>query len=240
MPLLVFDILILAVLAFFTWRGAKKGLILTLCGFAGIILAFLGARLVSEAFYRPVSNILQPGVYQTILGAQPEDGAPESSQPPSSGNQGEDPQPAPSYSLEELIQSIQEAGLFSGLASFLDQASDWQQLQTSPAPSPAQALSSYLAQLIAKAGLFVLSFLLILLVWFLAGHLLDLAFQLPILSAVNLAGGALIGLVKAALIVIVLVWVGQLAGWIPTDPDTPVLSLFTLQGIRQLLNGLLA
>ncbi len=91
----------------------------------------------------------------------------------------------------------------------------------------------------SKAGLFAVSFLLILLIWFLVGHALDLAFHLPILSVVNRVGGLILGLVKAALLVIVLVWLGQLAGLVPAEPDTPVLSLFTIQGLRQFLDRLM-
>ena len=95
------------------------------------------------------------------------------------------------------------------------------------------------AKLIAKAGLFAVTFLVILLVWFLVGQLLNLAFQLPILAAVNLAGGLALGLVKAALIAVVLVWLGQLFGLVPLEPDTPVLSLFTPRALGELLNRVL-
>ena len=240
MPLYVFDILILAILAFFAWRGAKKGLILGVCSLAGIFLAFFGARLISSQFYLPVSNILEPGIYQTILGAEPESAAdPQASNPPTYGPGDEIQEPAPTYTLDELLSPIHEAGLFSGLASFLDEAAADDAIQESETRTAAEALADYLAQLIAKAGLFALSFLLILLIWFLAGHILDLTFHLPILSAVNFAGGLALGLLKAALLVIVLVWLGQLAGWIPARPDTPLLSLFTLRSLGQMLNGLL-
>ena len=129
--------------------------------------------------------------------------------------------------------------LFSGLSSFLDEAAQADEIQQSAHQTAAQALASYLAGLISKAGLFAVSFLVILLVWFLVSHILDLAFHLPILSTVNLAGGLILGLLKAALLILVLVWLGQLAGLIPDHPDTPVLSLFTPRRVGQLLDQLL-
>ena len=75
-------------------------------------------------------------------------------------------------------------------------------------------------------------------VWFLASHALDMAFKLPLLSEVNLAGGLLFGLVKGALLTIILVWLGQMSGVIPAHPDTPVLSLFTVDKLWELLAGL--
>ena len=78
----------------------------------------------------------------------------------------------------------------------------------------------------------------LLLVWFLLSHALDLAFKLPILAQVNLAGGLIVGLVKGGLIAAVLVWLGQLSGVVPAQPDTPVLSFFTVQRLSELLDGL--
>ena len=53
-----------------------------------------------------------------------------------------------------------------------------------------------------------------------------------------LAGGLLFGLVKGALLTIILVWLGQMSGVIPAHPDTPVLSLFTVDKLWELLAGL--
>ena len=48
----------------------------------------------------------------------------------------------------------------------------------------------------------------------------------------------MIGLVKGVLLAIVLVWLGQLAGVVPSEPDTPVLSLFTVRRLGELLDSL--
>ena len=71
------------------------------------------------------------------------------------------------------------------------------------------------------------------------GHLLDLAFKLPVLSAINWIGGLVLGLVKAVLMIVVLVWIGQLAGLVPNPPETPVLSMFTVQRILTMLDELM-
>lgn len=240
MPLFVFDLIILAVLAFFAWRGAKKGLILSLCSLAGIFLAFFGARFLSQEFAPALSHIIEPGIYQTVLGAEPEtDADPDASLPPDTGSHGTQEPVQPTYTLDELLESVREEGLFSGLSNFVNQAAQADEIQQTVHKTAAQALAGYLAGLISKAGLFAVSFLVILLVWFLVGHILDLAFHLPILSTVNLAGGLILGLLKAALLILVLVWLGQLAGLIPDHPDTPVLSLFTPRRVGQLLDQLL-
>lgn len=220
----VFDIIILLILAFFAWRGAKKGLILTLFGLAGLFVAFFGARFLSGAFYEPVSDIIQPGIYQSILGAEEKVlGAAHMEHV---------------ASVDDLLQIIRDTGLFPGLTGLLDSAAQSGGIQAA-GQSAAEALSGYLADVAAKAGLFILSFLVIQLLWFLVGHVLDLAFQLPGLNALNLAGGLILGLVKAVLLVLILVWVCQLAGWVPAEPTTPVLALFTPKSMAELLNRLL-
>ena len=50
MPSYIYDVIIIAILALFVWRGASRGLILTLCGLAAAFVAFFGARFVSSMF----------------------------------------------------------------------------------------------------------------------------------------------------------------------------------------------
>lgn len=212
----IFDIVIVAVLAFFAWRGGKKGLILTLFGLAGLFVAFFGARFLSGALREPVADLIRPSICRSIEGLEADAGEGV-------------------LTVEELLDAVNDSSLFSGLTKFLDADS----VNQTGSRTAAQALADALADLAAGAGLFALAFLAILLIWFLISHALDLAFHLPILSAVNLAGGVILGLVKAALLVIVLVWLAQLAGWIPAEPTTPVVSLFTPKRLLELLDRLL-
>ena len=218
----IFDILIVALLALFAWRGAAKGLVLSLCGLAAVFVAFFCAQFLSDQFCVPVAGILRPIVTQTIRGADAEP-------VPSNPEQG--------YTVEELLSSIQEKGLFEGFPALLEQGVADDSLGRGSL-SPLDALAGYLSKAIARALLFGGSFLAILLIWFLVSHALDLAFHLPILSQVNTAGGLLAGLVKGGLLAVVLVWLGQLAGVIPIPPETPVLSLFTVDRLWELLSEL--
>lgn len=222
---LLFDIVIVAVLILFAWRGAAKGLILSLCGLAAVFVAFLAAQFISEQFCVPVSNIIRPIIIQTVRGADAEpDLDPE------------DPEAA--YTVDQLLKSIQEEGLFEGFSQFLEEGVAGREVHTGGLLSPLEALAAYLAKGIARALLFAIVFFGGLLAWFLLSHALDLAFKLPILAGVNLAGGLVIGLVKGALLSVVLVWLGQLAGVVPVQPETPVLSLFTVDKLGELLDNL--
>ena len=218
----IFDIAIIALLALFAWRGAAKGLVLSLCGLAAVFVAFFAAQFLSEQFCKPVAGILRPIVIQTVRGADAE---------PVPAN------PETGYTADELLRSIQEKGLFEGFSSFLEQGVASDAVGHGP-QSPLESLAGYLSLGIARSLLFGLVFLAVLLVWFLMSHALDLAFKLPILAEVNLAGGLLVGLVKGGLLTVVLVWMGQVAGLVPNPPSTPIVSLFTVDKLWELLGAL--
>ena len=221
----IIDIVIVLLLAFFAWRGAVKGLVLSLCGLAAVFVAFFAAQFISDTFCAPVANIIRPIIAGSIQEAAPEE---ENTDP-------EEEQP--SYTMGELLKSVKENGLFEGFSDFMEQGAANDTIGHGPL-SPVDALAGYLSKGIAKALLFGLAFVGIQLAWFLLSHALDLAFKLPILSQVNLACGLILGLVKGVLLIIVLVWLGQLTGLVPNQPDTPVLSLFTVKRLSELLEGL--
>lgn len=221
----IFDIIIIALLALFAWRGAVKGLILSLCGLAAIFVAFFGAQFLSEQFCEPVGNILRPIIIQTVRGA---DAEPEV-----------DPDdPEDTYTVDELLASIQEKGLFEGFSDFLEQGVANDTVTGYASLSPMDALAGYLAKAIARTLLFGVVFFGGLLAWFLFSHALDLAFKLPILAELNLAGGLVVGLLKGGLLAVVLVWLGQVAGIVPNPPGSPIISFFTVDKLWELLSTL--
>lgn len=237
----IIDIIIILVLAFYVWRGVKKGLILTLFSLLAIFVAFFGAKAVATNFAKPVANIIRPSIQLTIegviTGKTPADSpAPSESQPDSSPVPSESPEtssasentPADNgdFTLQQILDLMGENEVFSGLRGFLEDAIKEKTLEVTT--TAAAAVSAYLARLIATALLFGLSFLLILLLWFLISRALDLAFKLPLLSAVNGIGGGLIGLIKGALVVMVVVWLARLAGFITDANAGPVTRLMTV------------
>ena len=221
----VFDIGIVLLLAFFGWRGAVKGLILSLCGLAAVFVAFFAAQFVSDTFCVPVAGILRPVIATSLREAAPEPGS------------AADQEEQSAYTLDDLLASVRENGLFEGFVDFMDQGAADDAIE-SGSQSPVDALAGYLSRGIAKALLFGLVFVGVQMGWFLVSHMLDLAFKLPILAEVNLVGGLVLELVKGVLLIIVLVWLGQLAGLVPSQPETPILSLFTVERLSELLASL--
>ena len=216
------DIVIVLLLAFFAWRGAVKGLVLSLCGLAAVFVAFFAAQVISDAFCVPVANIIRPVINQSLQEAAQEVG--------NIAVGGEES----GYTVSDLLNFLKESELFQGFSEFIRQSVNDDALEQG-SQSPLNALADYLSRGIAKVVLFGIIFIGVQIAWFLASHALDLAFHLPILSEVNLAGGLVFGLVKGVLLIIVLVWLGQVSGAVPAEPDSPVLSLFTVKGLSELL-----
>ena len=219
------DIMILLLLAFFAWRGAVKGLILSLCGLAAMFVAFFAAQFISDAFCVPVANVIRPVITQSL-----EEAAQELEHLAVGGEES-------GYTVGDLLNYLRESERFQGFSSYMKQwvADNAPQLGSL---SPVNVLAGYLSRGIAKVVLFGIVFIGVQIAWFLASHALDLAFKLPILAEVNLAGGLALGLIKGVLLIIVLVGLGQLAGLIPDPPDSPILSLFTVKRLSELLASL--
>ena len=223
---LMFDLIIIVILVLFAWRGASKGLILSLCGLLAVFVAFFAAQTVSDTFCVPVANILKPIISQKFWDVIPV-----------SGTVAVDAEGAqPAVTADQVLAAVRANGLFEGFSDFLEQGAH--SAVKNALVSPVEALADYLAKGIAKTLLFSLVFFGGLLAWFLLSHALDIAFKLPILAEVNLAGGLIIGLAKGVLVVVMLVWAGQLAGVVPSPPETPVLSLFTVDSLGRLLENL--
>ena len=222
----MFDFIIIVILVLFAWRGASKGLILSLCGLLAVFVAFFAAQMVSDTFCAPVAGILRPIISQKIWDVIPV-----------SGVAAETEGAVPAVSADQVLAAVRANGLFEGFSDFMEQRVAMDAIGDGPL-SPVDALAGYLAKGIAKTLLFNLVFFGGLLAWFLLSHALDIAFKLPVLAEVNLAGGLIVGLAKGVLVVIMLVWVGQLAGVVPSPPETPVLSLFTVDSLGRLLENL--
>ena len=217
---MLFDIVIVLLLAFFAWRGAAKGLVLSLCGLAAVFVAFIAAQIISDAVCAPVANIIRPVIADSI-----EDAVRGLESLTVGGEQN-------TYTVGEVLDYLKENEKFQGFSDFIKQAVDASAQKQSFSVS---TLANYLSRGIAKISLFAVVFIVVQVVWFLVSHALDLAFHLPILAEVNLAGGLAIGLIKGVLLIIVLVWLGQMSGVLPAEPDTPILALFTVEGLTGLL-----
>lgn len=188
MQYLIYDLVIVAVLVLFVWRGWKKGLLLSLCGLVVALLAFWGAGFLADTLDDPVAHAVEPKLTELI------------EENLSDRFTSEDANADPIDDLREM------GGLYAWAADALTetrQAMDSMVLDTvqGVARSAARAIATQAAHSVIFAVAFVLLFVVLTLLL----HALDLVAKLPGLHFCNGLGGGLIGLVKGFVILLVVI-----------------------------------
>lgn len=211
MGYLIYDVIVLAILGFALWRGWHKGLLLSLCGLAVVVVSFLCAGFLADTLDDPLADALTPQFTQRIEerfydhAAQQDAGAP--------------PQ-----SLAETLREM--GGLYAVAADTLDDVGDAVGDDIHAAAThAAQAVASSIVYIIVFALAFLL--LVILLTLLLRG--LDLVARLPGLNFCNHLGGGAIGLVKGVIILYVVIACLRLFSGLLTpevEENTTILKFF--------------
>lgn len=204
---ILFDVGVLLILALFVWLGAKRGLVLTLCGLVAVVVALIGASLLSNALAEPVAELVEPMITERIQSTLDES-IQSTEFTTESGGVAED---ADSISLVGVVGQLKESKLFSGFAESFQRAVSEGTAQV--VTSAARSVAHYAAVQIAHGILFVLGFVLILIAWFILSHALDLVAKLPGLHSLNKLGGGAIGFLKGCIILFVLAWLLRVCGW---------------------------
>lgn len=205
MTYLAFDLVIAVLLLLAVCRGYKKGFVLTLCGFLAIFVAFIGATIVSDALAEPMSQAIRPVIehnIQHVLAEQTETS--DLSLPISDDSTSSEEAEPPAFSLEKTLAALKDSKLYKGFAEAFQKAVD--SGVAAATANAARAIAGYIAKQITQMALFLVSFGLILALWFLLSHALDLAFKLPVLSTLNHWSGAAFGLLHGGLLVFIACW----------------------------------
>ena len=174
---LMFDLALIAVLLIFAVLGARRGMVLSLCSLAAVILALVGGTLVADKLTPPLAAQIAPAVEGLL-----------------------------SEHLEKLMsygtQALEETeGFLPHIIQSVLEQQDWLSVTDSFLPEFTLAVT----EAILHPILFLIAFVLILILWYFISHALDLVARLPVLNLLNMAGGFLIGIVKGMLFLIV-VW----------------------------------
>ena len=220
---IVLDVVLVALVALGAWRGARKGLVLTLCGLLAIVVAYAGAIYVSQEFSDGLSAVLQPAVeerLQNTLNKALEEGA---GQGEGSGDS------VQSMTVDQILDVVGDSRLFGiALGSLREEL---QQGVNQTASTAITAVSAAVAGYVARMILFSVAFLLVLLAWTLLSHILDLACRLPVLHALNKLLGALAGGVQVLVILFAVGWILRVLAVVPPAAvETSHVARFFLQG----------
>lgn len=195
----IIDLILLAVLLLFAAHGLRRGLILSLFSLLSVLVALAGALVLSNLWADAAAQRIQPLLLSPVTSAV------------------EAALPDKESSGDRLVAALEEAQLPFGLEKYLpaareDAAGEEQQPQW--LEQLCGSLTEKLAASIARNGLFLLCFVLILILWKLLARTLDLVARLPGLHTLNRLGGFLLGTLRGALLLFLLAW---LARWLWSD-----------------------
>lgn len=214
------DIIFLAVLVFFVWRGYKKGLVMTLSGVVGLVAGLFIANYIAARVSGPISKIIVPyvemGMRAAAKGNQFDGTAVDSS-----GNLFAD-------ARDSLAGIMAAAGLpkFSVLG-ILDRVGA-EVLETGE--NLLRAASELIAARIMHVVAFVSLFGLLQVFFFFFFRAIDLVAKIPVVNGLNKWGGGILGLAKGVLILTVAIWVAYTFTPYADHLD----STYTLQYVYQL------
>ncbi len=231
MPFLLFDIAVLLILAFFLWRGASRGFILTFFGLVALLVAFVGANFLADTLAPKVGAALEPKFAAVIEERLNEQFATADAPILPDGETPDNP-------LGGVLGLLKSMGLYEELVDAVEQAVHTG--MTEVAAAAAAAVAASIAESVAYMVLFLVFFVLILLAWTLLSHALNLVSKLPGLNALNRTAGALVGLVKGCVVLFVAVWFLRATGdLIPPEAveQTTLLRFFMTVNPVSLLTG---
>lgn len=212
---LIFDIVILVLLAVFALRGAHRGLVLSLCSLLAVAVAFVGANFAADAGAPRVAKYLEPKFQQAIelrldeeLQAQAAERA-ETPESPENAETAEDTGADP-LPLQDVLDVLKGMGLYKELIATIEKAV--QNGMTEVAASAAASVAATVSQSVAYLAIFLAVFIVILILWTILSHALDLVTRLPGLNTLNRTGGALFGLLKCCIFLFLCAWALRYSG----------------------------
>ncbi|MEG1396473.1 MAG: CvpA family protein [Oscillospiraceae bacterium] len=186
---ILLDVAVLGLLVLFGFWGAKRGFVLSLCGLFAVVVAIFGASLLSHYITPIISNFLAPHLTPIFEGWLVQEGVPQQS---------------------GFLWRMMEQALLHSLPETVAGAL--------PQVTTAAALAITVAGWIANATSFLLTFMVILLLWTLLSHALNLVSKLPGLNMLNKTAGLMVGLIKGAVVLFVGAWVlKHLDGFVPPE-----------------------
>lgn len=227
----ILDLLLVAVILVCAWTGYKKGIIMGIGGILVIVISLFGANLLSITFSYEVVPALRPfasgymekqirySVYDS-LGIEYDDEADyEETNTVTETNQISE---VAELSINDLIRenpgierevsraSFGRVGILASAAeNMADEAVDYAQEHNTTLQV---AIVEVLCERVTYVGGFLVFFVLILIVFTIAGNILNISFKIPNLDLVNDVGGAVLGVATGFMFCMVIGWTLKFTG----------------------------
>ena len=221
---IVFELIVVAILAVFVLLGIKRGLVLSLCGLVGVLIAFGGAGVLARTLSPMVADALEPKFAAAI----------------EAGTQTGEETPTPdTLPLQDVLNALRDMGFYEPLINSVNQAVE--NGMTEVAASAAAKVAAAIAQSVAYLILFLVGFVVILILWKIISRALDLVAKLPVLHFLNKTLGGAFGLLQGCLILFIAAWAIQFMGNVipaETVEQTVLLNFFMTTNPLSLLSGM--
>lgn len=195
----IMNIVVGTVLLLFAFLGWKQGFVKTLASLVIVVIAVIGAAIVAGTFADPVTRLVAPVIQEAV-----EDRAKEAL----TEETGIYDMDRIAGSADEILQLI---GIDADARQELAQRAEETIEQTGQ--TVVSAVVESLTRSVVYVLLFVLGFLLLLILLHILFAAMDLVAKLPVLSAMNAFGGAVLGFLKGGLVVFLGIWVLRRMGY---------------------------
>lgn len=191
-PSLILDLVLAAILLVFAISGIRQGFVRALCSLLAVFVAFFGALLLAKTLAPTAAEIATPYLLPAIVERL----------------EGKDTEiPSRDFSAQENDTLLENLGLPEAWTQIIQQNFASRDTAQEPFISPSQTLASYILEILSYGVVFIVSFVLLLIVWAILTRTLDLVAKLPVLNFLNRSLGAVLGLVKGLLFLLILRWV---------------------------------
>lgn len=169
--------------------GAKRGLVRSLMGLVSIVVALIGAAILSGLLAQPITEAMMPRAEESLAAWFQQD-ARDEEKTAEAAEAEEESLPDATGLLQRLLRIDSDGTLRDSLREHAQEA--------------ALAAVRSLLESFVRALAFVLSFLVLMLLLRLFTGGLDKLFSLPVLHTFNALGGGALGLIESALLLFLL------------------------------------
>ena len=191
-PSLILDLVLAAILLSFAISGIRQGFVRALCSLLAVFVAFFGALFLAKLLAPTAAEIAAPYALPSIVERL----------------EGKDAQiPSRDFSAQENGDLLENLGLPEAWTQIIQQNFANRDAAQEPFMSPSQTLANYILEILSYGVVFIAAFVILLIIWTILTHTLDLVAKLPVLNFLNRSLGALLGLVKGLLFLLILRWV---------------------------------
>ena len=194
---IVIDLILLAILAFFIWRGYKDGLVVGICGIIAVFISLFAGNLLANAYYADFTGVLEPFVTGIVDGAV--------SDATSSKEEDNAFIVAPENRMDTYwisFAALRNLGISENAAEQI--AGDVHEEETRVGRALCDKLTEKLCEKLMFVAIFAIGFTLVFIIFSFVGNLLSLSLELPGLELANTIGGVITGMIKGILIILFL------------------------------------